>query len=442
MGGLIEQISLYANGLILVGMKYYAFTCIFKPATRKVWIFCAYLVFLIATTLLFLQFENIWITLAINMTAYIALSFLFSGNIGIKIIFAILLYITSILADGVSFLLLNNIYYTQHSLDISIENILPIGRTVTTIIHLPCILAIILIFRKFVNKRARYRTFKIPLRYTSIVLFMLLGIAFVNTLFISATIDEIQRSANRILIAHLVSAVVIIAIIWLYNTILNHLEEFERNRLKDKMLERWEVQYQTAASSQKLIATLKHNMGFDYLSLASFLDKGEVINAQKLIADKVGILNSIVATENISIDTMLNYYQQKAREVVHISLDIGIFIPPDLRLDANLTALILGNALENALDACSHLPISQRYIQVKMELTEQGELLVTIINPYVEEPIEDENGNLVTSKADKLNHGLGLSSIQEILPEEAGQIHYKYDKGVFQFMLLFYNVLP
>lgn len=437
----IEYISLFANGVILAAMKYYAFNCIFKPAVKVVWLILAYCVFLLFTNALFFLVNNVWVTLTANIASYILLSFLFTGNRGVKITFAMLIFVSAILSEGLSFLILSNIFYIRYGYVLPAEDILPIGRSVTTIIHLPCILALILGYRKYINKKARHKTFKIPLRYTGIILFILCGITLVSAFLISATIDNIYGLLNQMIISQLVIALIIVSVIWLYNTILNHLENIEANKFKDIMLKRWEVQYQTAASSQKTISTLKHNMRFEYLSLASLLENGNIAEAKRDIIQKIGIIDSIVETGNSSIDTMLNYYQQKAQEHLNIDIELGLLIPKNLNLNASLTALILGNALENALDACWYISEEQRFIHVKAELTQLDELLITITNPYIIEPAFDDDGNLLTTKDDKSSHGLGLFSIREILPDEVGKMHYTYDKKTFKFLLLFYDVL-
>ena len=54
--------------------------------------------------------------------------------------------------------------------------------------------------------------------------------------------------------------------------------------------------------------------------------------------------------------------------------------------------------------------------------------------------VADKKGNLLTTKSDKRNHGLGLASVREALLEETGHIHIEYADSIFQFMLIFYNV--
>ncbi|MCL2222520.1 MAG: ATP-binding protein [Oscillospiraceae bacterium] len=441
MGDISYQIVLYANGIIMSGMLYYAFTCIFKPAVRDVWIILIFLAFAFAAAHIFLLFDNVWVTFISNIAGYVALSFLFSGNRSTKIIFSILLYVTLVVAELLAVVLLSILFYIQYGTGVTLDGIMPVARTVTTIIHLPFIMALIQIFRRYVNKKAVQGNFKVPVHYTIIVAVVLFGVLMLSVLFLLATINEIHGVFIELTISLLLSAGVIIAVIWLYNTILNHLEEFYKNRQKDQMLERWEVLYNTATSTQNAMSTLKHNMRYDLLSISSCLEENDVSKAKKLITDRIGGVESVFSTGNTSIDTMLNYYQQKALETLDISLVFKHLIPPNLHIDTNLIALILGNALENAVEACSTVPKEQRHIKVIAEITARSDLLITIINPYSIPPVSDDEGNLISIKEDKQNHGLGLSSIRDILDEDIGQVHHKYKDGEFRFMLIYYKVL-
>jgi len=439
---MVDQITLYMNGIIFVAVKYFAFSSIFKPAVKKRWMFSAYAAFLIVTTQVFFHFDDPWLTLFANMLTSVALTFLFHGNASIKLVFAVLIYLSGILAEGITLLLINLLRYNSYGISMIVDDALFFGRSIVNLIHLPFIFTLILIFRRFIHRRTRGGHYKIPFKYTVTILLLLLGIILINVLFMLAVAESFYKVAGPIMFLNIISMGLIFLIIWVYNTILNYLEEFQKNQQKDQMLERWEVQYRTAMSSQKMIAELKHNMNFCFLSLVTLIKEGKMEEAEKQISSKVGNFDFFIVTGNMAIDTMLNYYQQRAKEILGIELRLELLIPTNLRLDANLTATILGNALENALEACAYLEQKQRYIYIKMEITKHEEILITIENPYTIAPVKDKTGNFITTKKDKKTHGIGLTSVQEILDEKDGHIYVEYSDNVFRFSLLFYNVLP
>ncbi|MCL2578663.1 MAG: GHKL domain-containing protein [Oscillospiraceae bacterium] len=234
---------------------------------------------------------------------------------------------------------------------------------------------------------------------------------------------------------------IIFLTIWIYNTTYKHMESLEENKQKDIMLEHWQSQYITAMNAQKVIVELNHNLQYHFLTLSCFLKKGKTEEAQKHIEKELGALDDITSTGNMPIDTMLNYYNHRARDELEIEIKTELAIPPDMHLDAVLVVTILGNALENAIEACHHLLLPERYIHVRASITESRALFIVITNPYALTPVADKNGRLLTSKGSKQLHGFGLSSIQEMFPEDAGQIYYEYKDNVFRFMFLNYNIL-
>jgi hypothetical protein len=413
----------------------------FKLVPKRKWILLAYIAFLLVSSELFLAFGNMWINLVINTIVFISFALLFSGNLTARLIFSALIYTMSIVADGLSFLALNYIFYIQRGTEIPVELMQTAGRTLVNIIFLPILLITMLFFRRIFAENAFQKHLKIPKSYTVSILAVIAGIVLINVLFISAAADDFQVNAIKLSISLLVSAMVILLIIWFYNTMLNHLKMLEESRLRDHMLERWEIQYNAARDSQKVIAGINHNLRYNFLTLSGFLKNDEVEKAQKHIEDHIGQLSYIVSTGNISIDAMLNYYQQRIKDVLNIEMKSELLIPPDMKLDSTHIVTILGNAIENAMEACEQVEQDSRYIHLKASITAKNALLINIINPYLVSPITDNDGNLITTKADKRNHGLGLVSISEIIPEEKGQVHFEFADNVFKFMAVFYDII-
>ena len=431
-----SQILFNINSAIFVGMIYYAFARVFKAATKKIWIVLAFATYAVISTQLFFVFENNpWINVAFTVVALLIFTFLFSGNPSAKLVFGLLVYTTIIMAEGLSYFSLNFAY-----LEVPPEYMHSIGRTIANFILLPLLLINVLVFRKFINKKAGHKHFRVPARYTVSVLVILAVVLLANILFMFIVFGTIQTDITIMLIAQSIVLIIMLLITWLYNTMLEHLENIEKSRVKDQMLERWEVQYKAVMSSQRALAELKHDLRFHLLTIAGHLKKDEKTKALEYIANKVGSFDYIIATDNMPIDTILNYYQQRVRETLNIDLETELIIPPDMTLDTTNVVMILGNALENAVEACGHVDRPERYIRVKAIVTAQNELMITITNPYAIEPIVDKEGNLLTIKSDKDNHGLGLASAREILPEEIGHVHIDYSDNVFQFMLFLYDV--
>ena len=443
MSETLAQIVYYINGILALLLTYYGFVRTFKPAVKKRWIFLAYTAYLVFASQQFLVFDNIWLNVIVNIVAFSSISLLFIGNLGSKLVFATLVYIISMVADAISFVGLSYIYYAQHGAEIPTIYIYSVVRTVTNIIFLPFFLMFLLLFRRYFTQKASYAHFKVPLKYTISVFVMLTGIIFIDLLFFAVAMKEIRTKGVQIIVSQFLVLLMAFLIIWFYNAMLDYLHMIETSHLKDQMLERWETQYNATMHSQKAISELKHNLRFDFMALAGLLKEGKTGAAERHLQEKLGEISYLINTGNMPIDTMLNYYKQKSLEALSIDLETELKIPSNMRLDAALIVTILGNAFENAIEACNKVETDKRYIHIKAVLTkrdDKGTLLVIITNPYAVEPVADKNGNLLTTKENKQKHGFGLASIREILPEKSGHINFEYGANTFKFALVLYDI--
>ena len=437
MSEIAIQIVYYLNGAIYLGMMYYGFTCLFQPAVKKRWIGLAYTIFLFASSQLFFHFENAWLNFSIHTMYSFGFVWFFTGNLSARFILALLLYALGIVADGISFISLSYIYYGA---SFPAESMLPIGRTLSNILFLPFLLISIITLRRFFTGNIQNRHLKPPVAYMIAVFCLLLGIIIINIILILETVEDIEAAMMPIMISQFIVLVVIFLAIWLYNRILQHLEALEESRLKEKVLERWEAQYKAVVSSQSALSELKHNLRFHLLALLDFIKKQNLEQAEQYILERVGSFDRDISTGNISIDSIVNYYAHRIRETLGIDLDTKLLIPAGLKLNPVHVMMILGNALENAMEACEHVAPSERYIRLSAVLRD-GNALISIENPYRIPPVLDKSGKLVTAKTDKRNHGIGLASIKEMLPEEEGHLYWEYADNKFHFRLLFYKVL-
>ena len=437
------HIIYYINSVIYAGMSYYGLTCLLNPLVKKRWILLSYAGFLIISSQQFFVFDNVWGNLIIHLISFSAIALLFSGSYEIKIVYASILYIISLVADAISYVIVSYIFFERYGAELPQVYVYSIVRTVTNIIYLPLLLLCVLVFRKLFAKKVKGYSL-IPIRYTASVFIMLAGIMLIDALFLVLAAREVHVNIGLVAFSQFVVLLIIFLVVWHYNDMLDYLKTLEANKQKDQTLERWLVQYETAVSSQKELLKIRHNIKFHFVVLAGFLKDKAIAKAENYLEEKLGEIGDVVKTGNLPIDTMLNYYQRKAKDILDIDLETDLMLPPNMKLDAELIAIIIGNALENALEACEKVVQADRYLRIKAVTNKKGTttaLFLTITNPYVTAPVVDCDGNFLTTKCEKNKHGLGLGSIQEMLEDKKGYVHCEYENNTFKFMLMYYDVL-
>ena len=97
----------------------------------------------------------------------------------------------------------------------------------------------------------------------------------------------------------------------------------------------------------------------------------------------------------------------------------------------NETCSLLGNLLDNAIDACKKMDNEKnRWISIIIE-SQKEFLFIKIRNSIGETPIM-KGGRPVSVKSDKKRHGYGLKSVERIVDKHKGIITYQIKENIFQ----------
>jgi len=92
---------------------------------------------------------------------------------------------------------------------------------------------------------------------------------------------------------------------------------------------------------------------------------------------------------------------------------------------------ILGNALDNAVEACVRTEVVEKYVCIAMYQLD-NKLIVEIENTSL--PVDVNN--LITSKKNKSAHGIGMQSIKQTVASMNGFFTYNYNNGYFSIKIV------
>ena len=157
-----------------------------------------------------------------------------------------------------------------------------------------------------------------------------------------------------------------------------------------------------------------HDVRQHYIILDGYIRSGEVEAAQKyvdaLLEDTQK--NGMKAYTGIQvIDFILNYklsgIEEKAIETQMI-FDVSFAPVKDIDL-----CIILGNLLDNALEAAGEAPRGQGWIWLSIKT--KGNIFILEIKNSCCETRKKKGGRYETTKPDKTEHGLGLDNVKKIV---------------------------
>ena len=101
-----------------------------------------------------------------------------------------------------------------------------------------------------------------------------------------------------------------------------------------------------------------------------------------------------------------------------------------LKLPRVDVTIVLGNLIDNAMEACIQMPESERWVSIQI-LYSQGILSIAIINPS--RPVQIVGGQITTTKPDSLLHGFGLRNVEDILDKYQAEYTFSFEDGRFIF---------
>lgn len=139
-------------------------------------------------------------------------------------------------------------------------------------------------------------------------------------------------------------------------------------------------------------------------------------------------------TGNIAIDSVINYKLSQTKKM-QVKVNADISIPEGLQVDEDDMAIILGNALDNTIEAVERLETG-KFIDINVKF-ERNILSIYIKNSYDSE-IHIEGEMIKTRKKEKNMHGIGLQSIKEVAQKYNGEVCIEHNKYEFFLGVILY----
>lgn len=172
--------------------------------------------------------------------------------------------------------------------------------------------------------------------------------------------------------------------------------------------------------SQGRIRALKHDMKNHILALQVLLQKREWEEANRYLCSMQEFMTNpseYITTGNESIDSLLNYKLQRANEVL-ATVAARVSIPEKLMLHSFDLNVVLGNLLDNAIEAAAQTEEKELKLTIRLE---KGILFLHICNSC-QGIAEGRAGHLETTKEDASNHGIGLGNVKGIIEKYHGEM--------------------
>lgn len=139
-------------------------------------------------------------------------------------------------------------------------------------------------------------------------------------------------------------------------------------------------------------------------------------------------VDTVIKTGNVMIDAILN---SKLSLIKSKKIDVNAkaVVPPELNISEIDLCIMIGNLLDNAMEACLHQPDEEnRFIRVFIGML-KGQLYVSVSNSVGSEI--KKSGKIYLSTKNSKTHGFGLMRIDKIAAKYEGFVNRQNEDGVF-----------
>lgn len=194
-----------------------------------------------------------------------------------------------------------------------------------------------------------------------------------------------------------------------------------------------EVYYQGLQREQKQVRALRHDMRNHLTALRGLLEQGD---AQKARAYLDGLASSPALRggrrlcENEAANAVLSSKLADIGEA-GLTADFAVELPEALPIAATDLTALLGNALDNAIEAAKGAEDKRITVRARAD---KGLIMVRVQNAYTGAR-ERRDGAFRTTKADKKSHGFGLAGMQEIAARNGGTLDARAQDGRFELVV-------
>ena len=234
----------------------------------------------------------------------------------------------------------------------------------------------------------------------------------------------------------------------LTNAYINKLSFEEEHHQMKKQLAMQEVYHRELSGQLEERRKMTHDFRQQLYTISGFVEQLHNSSASDTHLNELqNYLNTLTAhttthsnmiagsfSQNTAVDVLLQYYYFCAKE--HgIRMDIRFCQPQQPLLSDVELCTVLGNLLENAVDACNRMPVmnesgSEKRITISSHETD-GQWFILLENTY-DGIVAQKNNRFLSRKDTTKRFGIGLESVKDIIINYKGSLDIYPKKNVFR----------
>ncbi len=204
------------------------------------------------------------------------------------------------------------------------------------------------------------------------------------------------------------------------------------SRFQEKLLNR---HYDEVETIYRKMRGWRHDYHNHIQTLKAYMSMGQHEKACEYmngLEEDLTSVDMMLKTGNVMIDAVLNSKLTLIQER-NIRVEATIFVPKELPLSDMELSILMGNLLDNAMEACAGLPVEERFIRIYIDVIKRS-LYISVINS-MSGRAKTKGDRFLSSKSG--SHGLGLLRMDNIVSKHGGYLNRQSESGVFATEIMF-----
>ncbi len=173
----------------------------------------------------------------------------------------------------------------------------------------------------------------------------------------------------------------------------------------------------------------RHDYHNHIQAMLALTDKPQQLRAYLLkLNSDLTTVDTVIKTGNVMVDAILNS-KLSLIQSRQINLHAKAVVPSDLRISEIDLCTVIGNLLDNAMEAClKQEQESERFVRVYIGILKK-QLYISVQNSSGQQI--KKSGKTYISTKNSESHGFGLKRIDRIVAKYGGYINRQNEEGIF-----------
>lgn len=407
-----SELIIYLISNILRIYAFYKFNnTLFKGQKHK-WQFeiFTYILFFVVNSGVYLAFENPVMNVITNIICLFITTLAYKSKLYLKIIQPILVYAIGMMLDCILYFFVDiSVFFSS-------------GMATSFLFFL-----VSLLFEACYNEKGFH---KIGFLHIGSIFLIPLGSIVIG----AVTMSEYEP---KMVVEAIILLLINVLVFYLYDSLDRMYIKLNESSILEEQNKAYVNQLKIAYQAQEDISCFRHDMKNHFYKIKSLTVKQEYEELLKYVdasADCMLIEKCYIHSGNDDIDSLINYKLTQA-EKMNSKITVEAKLPSQIQINAFDINVILGNLLDNALEALQKCRNRELYINIMFS---KGVLHIVVKNTFEHELVEENNILKTTKEFDSDRHGIGLYSVNKTLNNYNGLLELKHQDKYFTAYVMMY----